>query len=515
MDMSDFSVDGLSSGLDTTSIIEQLMAVEQQPVRRLEARRADLNSKVSAWEDLDGRLGTLSTAIDTLLEGSGLNVLSGVASNPDVGVATSGEGAVGVFEMTVDQIATSHQLMSGRFDDPAALVGAGRSTVTAGLGNIGAASADIGSSETGHYTVQITAVDAGTATIVFNGESHDVSSTGVANLTNEDGSTVTLTPGGEFTKGSATISTMVTDGATTVGAMVNQLSDPSGAATLQVVDSGDGTATPFTLVASARTPGVNNSLVLDMSSATLGGFTEIREAQNTIVTMGDGDLVIERSDVSVSGLVPGMVVDLSGAEIGEELRVTVNRDTEAALENARTFVDAANAFFSGVSSYGRSDPENDTVGLLSGEFSLRRLTDQVRGAFSTVGSGAFVIGRQVGIDIGQDGTISLNESTFTDLMASDFGDLQTFLIGDGEDGYLGRIQAAIAGATDTDGVINNATTNLDESIDNMGDTIARYERRLETVEAGYRRQFTAMETLLAQLNSQSSFLSNQLSGLNG
>jgi len=513
--MSDFSVDGLSSGLDTTSIIEQLMAVEQQPVRRLEARREDLNRTVSAWEDLDGRLGKLNTAIDTLLDDSGVNVLSGVASNPDVTVSSSGEGAVGVFEMTVDQIATSHQLMSGRFDDPAALVGAGRSTVTAGLANLGAASADIGTSETGHYTVQIIAVDAGTATIVFNGESHDVSSTGVANLTNEDGSTLTLSPGGEFTKGSATISTMVTDGTTTIGAMVNQLSDPAGAATLQIVDTGDGTATPFTLVATARTPGVDNAIVLDISSATLGGFTEIREATNTIVTMGAGDLVIERSDVSVAGLVPGMVVDLSGAEIGEALRVTVSRDTEAAVENVRAFTDAANAFFSGVSSYGRSDPENDTVGLLSGEFSLRRLTDQVRGAFSAVGSGALVIGRQVGIEIGQDGTISLNESTFTDLMASDFGDLQTFLIGDGEDGYLGRIQAAIESVTDTNGVIDNATTNLDESIDNIGDTIERYERRLATVEAGYRRQFTAMETLLAQLNSQSSFLSSQLSGLNG
>lgn len=514
VDMSDFSVDGLSSGLDTTSIIEQLMAVEQQPVRRLEARRDDLGSRVNAWENLDGRLDSLNGAIEKLLDDSGVNILSGEASNPDVVVTPSGEGSIGLFEMTVDQIATSHQLMSGRFDSATSTVGAGRATVTAGLGNIAASAADIGASETGHYTIQVTSVDAGTATIVFNGETHEVSSTGVAALTNEDGATVTLTPDGEFTKGTASISTMLTDASTTYGAVATQLGAAAGAATLQIVDTNDDTATPFTLVATARNPGEDNAIVVDFSTTGGQAFTEIRQATNTIVSMGEGSLVIERSGVAVDGLVPGMVVDLSGAEPGEDLRITVSRDSDAALENMRSFVAAANSFFSGVSAYSRSDPENDTVGLLSGESSLRRLADQIRGAFSAVSSGALVIGSQIGIQTTQDGTITFDEATFTDLLASDFGDIQTFLVGDGESSYLARIRDAIETATGTEGVIENAKTNLDARIDDLDDTIDRYERRLESVEAGYRRQFTAMETLLAQLNSQSSFLSNQLSGAN-
>ena len=62
-------------------------------------------------------------------------------------------------------------------------------------------------------------------------------------------------------------------------------------------------------------------------------------------------------------------------------------------------------------------------------------------------------------------------------------------------------------------VIETATTTLDASIAEVEETISAYERRLEVAEAGYRRQFTAMETLLAQLNSQSSFLAGQLGGL--
>ena len=256
----------------------------------------------------------------------------------------------------------------------------------------------------------------------------------------------------------------------------------------------------------------DSSLTIDIPGGSLGTFAEIREASNTIVTMGDGDLIIERSDVVLEGVVPGMAVDLSGADVGEDLRVGVSRDTSAIVENFRGVIDAANAFYSGVSSYGRSDPENDQVGLLSGEFSLRRLESDIRAGFSAAGSGTIAIARQIGVEISLDGSITFNEETFTELLASDFGAVQAFLVGDGEDSYLGRILGAVETVTATDGVIENATTNLDASIDDIEDTIARYERRLETVEASYRRQFTAMETLLAQLNSQSAFLASQLSG---
>jgi flagellar hook-associated protein 2 len=508
--MSNFAVDGLSSGLDTTSIIEQLMAVERQPIVRLENRRGNLNQEKSAWSDLDTRLNTLTEAIDALRDDAGINALVGEASNPDIPVTRTGDGAVGVYEATVEQIATTHQYMSGSFASPTDLVGAGRATITSGVEGIGATYADPGASDTGHYTVQVTGVADGTATIVFNGETHEVDSSSWVTLTNDDGATMTLNPDGEFKVGTAYVSTMVTDASTTVGAMAVQLSDPGGAATVQVVDTGDDEGDAMRLVVTARAPGTDNALSVDVPGGAVGTMEQIREATNTIVRMGDGDLVIERSDVNVDGLVPGMTVDLSSAEVGEDLRVTVSRDSEAVVEKVRAFIDAANAVFSGISSYGQSDPESGRVGLLSGESSLRRLEQQLREGFAGVGTGTYVVGSQVGFDGTRDGTVNFDEDTFAEVLAADFAGLQNFLLGDDDDGYLGRIETAIDTVTENQGVIENATTNLDASLDDIDDTIERYERRMEVVEAGLRRQFTAMETLLAQLNSQSSFLATQL-----
>ncbi len=507
--MSNFAVDGLSSGLDTTSIIEQLMAVERQPIVRLESRRGNLNQEKSAWSDLDTRLTALTDAIDELRADAGINALVGEASNPDIPITRTGDGAVGVYEATVEQIATTHQFMSGSFSSPADLVGAGRATITSGVEGIGATYADPGASDTGHYSIQVTSVEDGTATIVFNGESHEVDSSSWVTLTNSDGSTMTLNPDGEFQVGTAHVSTMVTDETTTVGAMAVRLSDPGGAATVQVVDTGDDEGDAMRLVVTSRAPGTDNALTVDVPGGSLGTMEQIREATNTIVRMGE-DLVIERSDVNVDGLVPGMTVDLSSAEAGETLRVNVTRDSEAVMDKVQTFIDAANAVFSGISTYGQSDPENGQVGLLSGESSLRRLEQQLRAGFSAVGTGTYVVGSQVGFNGTRDGTVSFDEDTFSELLASDFSGLQNFLIGDGSDGYLDRIEAAVETVTENQGVIENATTNLDANIDDIDDTIERYERRMEVVEAGLRRQFTAMETLLAQLNSQSSFLATQL-----
>ncbi len=512
--MSSFSIDGLSSGLDTTAIIEQLMEVEAIPVRRLESRRDEMNDQIGAWTDLDNRLAELSSAITSVTDGGGTSVVVGEVSNPAVTATATGSGGTpGLYEMQVDQIASAHQLTSERFASAQDLVGDGRLSITSGHLGIGARRVDIGELETGHYSIEITSVVDGTATIVFNGQQHEVDADSDATLTNDDGSEITIRVSDGFTVGSAVISTMATDSATTFGEVADHFGEPGAAAAVQVVDTGDDSAAPLTLVVTARTPGIDNELVIDIDGTDLAAFEEIRAADDTIVTMGGGGLEIRRSDILVDGVVPGMTVDLSGAEVGETLRVSVSRDTTAIVENIRSVIDAANAVFSGVSAYGRSDPASGQSGLLTGEFALRRLESELRSAIGSVGTGSIVIPSQIGIETTLDGSITFDEEAFTEALATDFAGVQNFLIGNGEDSYLGRIQASISELTETQNLIESATTTLDNSIDEIEDTIASYERRLETAEAGFRRQFTAMETLLAQLNSQSAFLAGQLGSL--
>ena len=67
---------GLATGLDTSSIIDQLMNIERQPLTRLEADKTWLNNRLKAFTELDTRLKAFSDSIkdlnyrDTLLKRS-------------------------------------------------------------------------------------------------------------------------------------------------------------------------------------------------------------------------------------------------------------------------------------------------------------------------------------------------------------------------------------------------------------------------------------------------------------
>ncbi len=67
---------GLATGMDTSSIITQLMNIERNPVTRLEADKTWLNNRLSAYTELDSKLKSFADGIknlnyrDTLLQRS-------------------------------------------------------------------------------------------------------------------------------------------------------------------------------------------------------------------------------------------------------------------------------------------------------------------------------------------------------------------------------------------------------------------------------------------------------------
>jgi flagellar hook-associated protein 2 len=64
--MSGISFGGLVSGLDTGSIVSQLVALRRRPIVRLEQKKTDLNRGLAALNDLKAALAKLDTAAKAL-----------------------------------------------------------------------------------------------------------------------------------------------------------------------------------------------------------------------------------------------------------------------------------------------------------------------------------------------------------------------------------------------------------------------------------------------------------------
>jgi flagellar hook-associated protein 2 len=66
-----------------------------------------------------------------------------------------------------------------------------------------------------------------------------------------------------------------------------------------------------------------------------------------------------------------------------------------------------------------------------------------------------------------------------------------------------------------DGPLDTRSAGLQSRIDDIGERRVDLERRLESIEARFRAQFSSLDTLLAQLQSTSDFLTQQLASLPG
>jgi len=107
-------IDGLASGLDTNSIITQLMALERQPRNQLAARRDAAKTALDAFKGVQAKLDVVNTAALGLQRATGWNLRSAVSSDPTIAsVSASTSSAVGSFSFTVGAVARAHGVATG------------------------------------------------------------------------------------------------------------------------------------------------------------------------------------------------------------------------------------------------------------------------------------------------------------------------------------------------------------------------------------------------------------------
>lgn len=109
-----FSVGGIASGLDTADIVEQLMALERQPIKRVEQQQARLDTVGDAWTKVSAKLSSLRGAIDQISRADRFDSLQKVTSSDRdaVSVTSSGELGEGSLSFSVDRLATRMQRSS-------------------------------------------------------------------------------------------------------------------------------------------------------------------------------------------------------------------------------------------------------------------------------------------------------------------------------------------------------------------------------------------------------------------
>ncbi len=441
---------GLASGLDTASILKQLVEVERIPVRQLQRKQADLGSMAQRIDKLRGRLNDAIEAAREL--GDVDNVLAVKASSTDeavVRVRSNGDGEVGSYAIEVTQLAQAEKTTSDAFAarDQGGLFGTGTLDVTIG------------------------------------------------------GLTTSIT----------------VDASDTLDSVAAKLDGIAGVSA-SVVHDGSG----YRLLVASEETGADQAIDFTETGVSLGlsdPANELRAAQDAIFSL-DG-LQMTRSSNSVSDVVAGVTLDLVGTSApGSAATVTVERDVEAVTGAVRAFVDAFNEVHNAVDAEFVFQGEGYVGNSLSGDATLRRLQRTLQSVVLDSVSGADPAMdrlRTLGIEMGKDGSLSLDERKLADALRDRPNDVATLLAGDqgaGVQGFADRFEERLDPfARSGDGFLAQRAEGFRDRIDVLGDQIDRMELRIDKFEENLRAQFLALEDVMSSLQAQGQQLVAMLGGL--
>ncbi len=265
------------------------------------------------------------------------------------------------------------------------------------------------------------------------------------------------------------------------------------------------------LVLTATETGNENALSLSFTG-TLGtdlGLTNINvPTELDAELLVDGLYTITRPSNTIDDAIAGITLNLIG-ETAAEVQLNVSRDTGSVKESVQAFVDAFNEM---KTTFDSLAGEGDD---LEADSTLRGIENQLQGIFNTVPAGltgSFSYLSEVGVSFQRDGTLALDSADLESAINADFAGMAELFAHDNQ-GYLFRLDGLIDRFVQAEGLIDVRQDGLNSRIDVTEQRIADMEYRLEIREQRLRNQFTLLDTLMGELQSTSTFLSQQLAVL--
>ncbi|MFJ7282347.1 flagellar filament capping protein FliD [Pseudomonas sp. NPDC099000] len=452
---------GLGSGLDTGAIVKALVNADKAAKQGQIDRGTTTNTaSISGIGTLKSLLATFQKALTDL--GSTTTPqftgYSATSSDPKVLTSTSSNTAVaGNYVVKVTSLATSSKVASAAF--------AGGAT---------------------------SAITPGTLTITQNGTSYPVTVGAGATL-----QSVRDSINSQY-QASGLSANIVTDsfgsrlvlGSTATGAG----SDISATGIPELAI--DGTA-PMAAVPTAT------------SSGAIGGL-----AADAVFSV-DGLAMTSKSN-TIANTISGLSLTLTGAGTST-VNVATNKDGLKA--SIQKFVDAYNAVANAVTSLTKPSLDDDgkpTVpAALTGDPLPRSLLAAIRGPLSQTGAGdKLTVLSQLGITTDQKtGALNFDGTKFTAAMNDKKlgGEVQTLFTG--TNGLIERMNNVIKPYTDTGGILDTRTTNLNVTKTRLTADQAALDRRVETLTAVLTKKYNDMDTLVGKLKATASNITSMFEAM--
>lgn len=494
MSTSPISMPGLVTGLDTTSLIQQLMAVERQPVNALQTRQAKTQNQLDAYRTLNTKLMALQTAAKNLMgvtkNLSPFSAMQATSSNTSSFTASvSGTASPGTYSVNVQTLATFQSYGGGAFTGGQA----GTFTIKDASGNT--ATINVAAGDTAQNIAdQINAnVSSGmNATVVGGNLLLSAKNSGTAG-----NCTITQTAGGAGFMGAIGLTggTAGTDAQITVNGITETSSTNTFKNALTGVD--------ITAVTAATSGTV--TVANDFSQVTSDVQDLVNKFNDVIKTISD-DTAYDSSSKKGGVLVGDAYVENLASQLTQQITgafdTTAYNTTAGQLPGLRNYTDV------GISVQKDGTLTLDTAKLQSALQNYSQQSGNSASAYQlfsnedgkTMADGTWLNDAGVAGNTGSQANwgdgIANRISAFVDQLISPSSMYNS------PDPSGGRYQG---------GLLNHMNT-LTAQITDYGNQISAYNDRLANYQRYLQSMFNNMETQVAQLRNQGNYLAGQTGG---
>jgi flagellar hook-associated protein 2 len=459
------SVDGLVSGMDTTSLINQLMQAEAGPQTALRSKLGGAQTSASAYRTVNTTFLAVTAAADALTSAS-LNAARKATASSSAVTASAGSTAVpgAGISFTVTSLASTQSVLSN--------------------------------TEWSSPTADVRTVEPGWPIEILNSDGTSRGS-------------ISVPAGATLTDAVAAIN------AANLGVKASTVSTGGGKYRMQLTSTTSGAAGTFVVKSATETVATAGS-----------GFLQTSPGQDATLDLGGG-VVATSATNTFAELLTGVSVTVSKVD-ATPVTLGVASDTDSVTSKVQALVDAVNAALSTVKTY-TSNASGSTAALkgdYSVTSLAGKLLDAVSSAVGTDGS-PIAVGLQLTKDgkIAFDKTKfatalkdnpALAQRMVGGIAASNGPD---GVVGGGDDvvavtGVAQRLLAVAKSASDaTTGTLVALANGQDSLAKDIQERIANWDLRLAKRKETLTRQFTAMETALSSLKNQSTWLAGQINSL--
>ncbi|MCS6296505.1 MAG: flagellar filament capping protein FliD [Nitrospira sp.] len=457
------SFGGLGNGVDFGQVVSELAKVQRLPIDALNAKKKDLQTKLTDYGTLGNKLLALQSAANALRLPNSFDRTTTTVSDETKMTAQAGAGAAtGSYTVQVTQLAKAHQI-----------------TNSAGK-----------------------AVAATTTPIVSGGSG-------------------TFT----FKVGSGANQTVTLNDGATLDDLRSAINDLGAGVTASVINTGTVSTPAYRLTLTATASGAANAVTVVADSTSLdftntsgtGGSSTLQAGQNAIVVIGEPDqttISIERESNVISDAIPDVTLTLKSKTVTtptpEPVTVNITTDPDSVKTNIQTLATAYNDIVKFVNERTTYDISTKTGGIFFNESTAKSVLSQLRTALSgeVGGLSTYKSLGAVGFKTERDGTVTIDDAKLDAALASNYSATKAlFVTQTTSSGIADRVVKAVdfLDAIDT-GSFTIRKTSITSQISKLTDEIGRKEDIASQYEERLRLQFASLDSLLQKLQSQTSAL---------